>query len=104
MFLDAKLSWNLPDPSQQPTLAWNRTNEQNYYGLEQSKAYGEGKIFVSTTDNHLLAQKIFGEDLPSIMLYLRLKIAATRPEVKNFIMDPTSNSEFWNVENFDLEK
>ena len=34
-------------------------------------------------------------------LILRLKLAATRTDMCNFIMDPTSNSEFWNIEEFD---
>jgi peptide/nickel transport system substrate-binding protein len=51
--------------------------------------------------NHLEAQRIFGEDLPVIPLFLRLKLAATRPDMCNFVMDPTNNSEFWNVEAFD---
>jgi peptide/nickel transport system substrate-binding protein len=53
------------------------------------------------TVNHLEAQRIFGEQLPVVPLFLRLKLAATRPDMCNFIMDPTANSEFWNVENFD---
>jgi peptide/nickel transport system substrate-binding protein len=50
---------------------------------------------------HLEAQRIFAEQVPVAPLYLRLKLAATRPDMKNFIMDPTANSEFWNVEEFD---
>jgi peptide/nickel transport system substrate-binding protein len=50
---------------------------------------------------HLQAQQIFAEQLPVIPLYLRLKLAATRPDMKNFIMDPTANSEMWNIEEFD---
>ena len=53
------------------------------------------------TSNHLEAQRIFGEELPVVPLFLRLKLAATRPDMCNFIMDPTNNSEFWNVEAFD---
>jgi hypothetical protein len=34
-------------------------------------------------------------------MFLRLKLAATRPDMCNFIMDPTANSEMWNIENFD---
>jgi len=49
---------------------------------------------------HKEAQRIFVENLPSVGLYLRLKIAATRPEVTGFVMDPTSNSEFFMVEEF----
>jgi peptide/nickel transport system substrate-binding protein len=60
-----------------------------------------------TTDyieGHKDAQRIFSEQLPVVPLFLRLKLAATRPEVKGFIMDPTHNSEMWNVEAFDLEQ
>jgi len=54
----------------------------------------------SYTENHIRAQEIFGEELPVVPLYLRLKLAATRPDMCDFIMDPTANSEFWNIENF----
>lgn len=53
---------------------------------------------------HKEAQRIFAENLPVIPLFLRIKLAATAPYVKNFIMDTTANSEMWNVENFDLER
>jgi len=53
-------------------------------------------------EGHKDAQRIFSEQLPVVPLFLRLKLAATRPEVKGFIMDPTQNSEMWNVEAFDL--
>jgi len=53
------------------------------------------------TANHLEAQRIFAEELPSAPLYLRVKLAATRPDMCNFIMDPTANTEMWNVEAFD---
>jgi len=54
----------------------------------------------SYDEGHLLAQEIFAEDLPVIPLYLRLKLAATRPDMCGFIMDPTANSEMWNIEEF----
>ncbi len=50
---------------------------------------------------HLEAQAIFAEELPVAPLFLRLKLAATRPDMCNFVMDPTANSEFWNIEEFD---
>ncbi|MGB3700340.1 MAG: peptide ABC transporter substrate-binding protein [Anaerolineales bacterium] len=52
--------------------------------------------------SHLEAQVIFAEELPAVPLFLRLKLAATRPDMCNFIMDPTANSEFWNIEEFDF--
>ncbi len=51
--------------------------------------------------NHLLAQEIFAAELPVIPLYLTVKLAATRPDMCNFIMDPTALSEMWNIEAFD---
>ncbi len=38
-----------------------------------------------------------------VPLFLRIKLAATRPEVLGFVMDPTENSEMWNVETLDLD-
>jgi peptide/nickel transport system substrate-binding protein len=51
--------------------------------------------------NHLEAQRIFAEQLPAVPLFLRLKLAVTRPDMCNFVMDPTGG-EMWNVENFDF--
>ena len=50
---------------------------------------------------HKEAQRIFAEQLPVAPLFLLTKTAVTRPDMCNFIMDPTANSEFWNVEEFD---
>ena len=49
---------------------------------------------------HLEAQRLFAELLPVAPLFLRTQLAATRADMCNFIMDPTANSEFWNIENF----
>jgi peptide/nickel transport system substrate-binding protein len=50
---------------------------------------------------HLEAQRIFAEQLPVVPLYLQIQLAATRPDLCGFIMDPTNPSEFWNIEEFD---
>jgi peptide/nickel transport system substrate-binding protein len=47
------------------------------------------------------AQSIFTQDLPVLPLYWRVKIAAARPEVCNFSLDPTASSTLWNIEMFD---
>jgi peptide/nickel transport system substrate-binding protein len=54
-------------------------------------------------EGHKDAQRIFSEQLPVVPLFLRLKLAAHRPEVKGFVMDPTENSEMWNIETLDLD-
>lgn len=40
-------------------------------------------------EGHIEAQIIFSENVPVIPLFLRLKVAAARPEVLNFFVDPT---------------
>lgn len=53
-------------------------------------------------DNHMEAQRIFSREVPIIPLFLRLKVAAARPEVQNFTVDPTQNSELFNLYEIDL--
>ena len=50
--------------------------------------------------SHLEAQRIFAEELPAVPLYLHLKLAASRPDMANFVLDPT-DSDMWNIEEFD---
>lgn len=47
---------------------------------------------------HQVAQRIWAEDLPSLPLYMRIKVAASQPGVYGFLLDPTETSEMWNVE------
>jgi len=51
---------------------------------------------------HKEAQALFAEKLPVVPLFLRLKLAAYAPRISGFIMDPTANSEMWNIENFEI--
>lgn len=53
MFVDNTYGWNLPDPSKPPTLAWNRTSQQNVgHGYD---VYGDGKLFIGAEDGFLRA-------------------------------------------------
>ena len=51
--------------------------------------------------SHQEAQAIFASELPSIPLYLRLKVAASRPEFCGFSLDPSSSSSLADIEEFD---
>ena len=53
------------------------------------------------TEANLEAQEIFARELPSIPLFMIIKLAVTRPDMCGFIMDPSADSEMWNIENFD---
>jgi peptide/nickel transport system substrate-binding protein len=52
-------------------------------------------------DAYHQTQSIFSQDLPVIPLYWRIIVAATRPGVCNFSLDPTASSSLWNIEMFD---
>lgn len=84
---------------------WGGQNNTGYsnpvYDAACNKAITSLPGQPSYDEGHLEAQKIFSEDLPVVALFLRIKLAATRPDMCNFIMDPTSNSEMWNIEEFD---
>jgi peptide/nickel transport system substrate-binding protein len=84
---------------------WAGQNDPGYTNEEFDKVCNAAMQSLPGTpeyeQNHLEAQRIWAEELPVLPLYLRLKLAATRPDMKNFIMDPTNNSEFWNIEEFD---
>jgi peptide/nickel transport system substrate-binding protein len=55
------------------------------------------------TQYHQQALRIFAENVPIIPLFLRVKVAVTRPEVRNFRLDATQNSELWNLFEIDLD-
>jgi len=84
---------------------WGGQNQTGYSNTEYDNVCNAARQALPGQEayemNHLKAQEIFGEDLPVVPLFLRLKLAATRPDMCNFIMDPTANSEMWNIENFD---
>jgi len=48
------------------------------------------------------AQSIFAGDLPVLPLYWRLEVAAARPEVCHFSLDPTASSALWNIDQIDF--
>jgi len=54
----------------------------------------------ASTETYRQTQWIFSADLPSIPLYYRLKVAASRPDFCHFDLDPSANP-LWNIEAFD---
>jgi hypothetical protein len=56
---------------------------------------------VPTYTGHQQAQAIFASELPSIPLYLRLKVAATRPDFCGFVLDSSSTYALADIESFD---
>lgn len=86
-------------------LGWGNSNNVGFLNPEFDAACNaavQALDEATKAAKHAEAQKIFTEHLPSLPLFARAKILVTRPNVVGVIMDPTANSEFWNVENFDF--
>jgi peptide/nickel transport system substrate-binding protein len=84
---------------------WSGQNYEGYISSAFDAACNMQLQSLPGEDNYVQgakdAQLIFSQDLPSVPYFLRLKIAATRPDLCNFLNDPTNNSEMWNIEAFD---
>ncbi|MCC6986344.1 MAG: peptide ABC transporter substrate-binding protein, partial [Anaerolineales bacterium] len=87
-------------------LGWGNSNNVGFENADFDAACNAATQALDEATKaaeHAKAQQIFTEYLPSLPLFARAKILVTRPGVVGVIMDPTANSEFWNVENFDFE-
>ena len=83
---------------------WVGTNVSGYQSVEFDAACDKALQSLSTDPEyafHQEAQAIFASDLPSIPLYLRLKVAATRRDFCGFTLDPSSSSALADIETFD---
>jgi peptide/nickel transport system substrate-binding protein len=92
--------------SQIPTAAnhWIGTNISGYSNPKFDGACANASQSLSTDpeyNSHQEAQAIFASDLPAIPLYLRLKVAATRPDFCGFTLDPSASSSLADIETFD---
>jgi peptide/nickel transport system substrate-binding protein len=83
---------------------WIGTNVSGYSNAAFDTACSTANQSLSTDPQYNLhqeAQAIFAADLPSIPLYLRLKVAAARPDFCGFTLDPSSPSPLAGIEVFD---
>ena len=83
---------------------WVGTNISGYQNPQFDRACEKALQSLSSDPEyafHQEAQTIFASDLPSIPLYLRLKVAATRPDFCGFTLDPSSSSALADIETFD---
>jgi peptide/nickel transport system substrate-binding protein len=97
------ISSQLPSPE----LGWGASNNVGFLDPEFDAACNaaiQALDEATKAAKHAEAQAIFTDHLPSLPLFARAKILVTRPNVVGVIMDPTANSEFWNVENFDFSE
>lgn len=92
--------------SQIPSSAnhWIGTNVSGYKNPEFDSTCARASQSLSTDPEysaHQQAQALFASDLPAVPLYLRLKVAAARPDFCGFTLDPSSSSPLADIESFD---
>lgn len=104
---DLYITEQIPGPAEEGFTGWGGLNDAGWSNAEYdavcNAAIGSLPGTPEYEENHKEAQRIFSEQVPVIPLFLRLKVAAARPGVQNFGVDPTQNSELWNIFELDLE-
>jgi peptide/nickel transport system substrate-binding protein len=94
----------IPGPYPQSPKGWGGANASGYSSPQFDQACPQALTSLpddpAYKEAHLKAQEIFAEDLPAIPLYLRLKLVATRPDMCEVTLDPSAESDLWNLEVF----
>ena len=102
--LEPQCSWFISSQIPSDSNHWIGTNVSGYKNPAFDAACQKALQTVSTDPEyafHQEAQAIFAADIPSIPLYLRLKVAATRPDFCGFTLDPSASSALADIETFD---
>jgi len=102
--LEPQCNWFMSSQIPNEANHWIGTNISGYTNPVFDAACQKTIQTVSTDPEysfHQEAQAIFAADIPSIPLYLRLKVAATRPDFCGFTLDPFSFSVLADIETFD---
>ncbi|MBK8905058.1 MAG: peptide ABC transporter substrate-binding protein [Anaerolineaceae bacterium] len=105
------LGSQVPGPPEEADLypsGWGGQNNAGWRNEEFDAACQRALGALPGTEDyeqgHKDAQVVFSEQVPVIPLFLRLKVAAARPNVLNFGVDPTQNSEMYNIFEIDLQQ
>ncbi|HEX5807678.1 MAG TPA: ABC transporter substrate-binding protein [Anaerolineales bacterium] len=102
--LEPQCSWFTSSQIPGEANRWVGTNVSGYKNPVFDAACQKALQTVSTDPEyafHQEAQSVFAADIPSIPLYLRLRIAATRADFCGFSLDPSSSSALADIEAFD---
>ncbi len=99
---------DITGPEEEGFGGWGNSNETGWsnadFDAECNRALGSLPGTTDYEEGHKAAQVVFSDQLPVIPLFLRLKVAAARPNVLNFGVDPTQNSEMYNIFEIDLQQ
>ncbi len=98
----------LYDSNQVPTAGndWMKVNVTGYSNPAYDSACQAARLASpAQPDRYNQAQsdvqRLFAQELPSVPLYFRLKMAVSRPDLCGLEMDVTARSDLWNLESLD---
>ena len=106
-------SWEITGPDGRinpqtgiPYGSWDALNNTGWWLPEYDDACRKTRELLpgmpGYEENFQETQRLLAENLPMIPLFMRLKLAVIRPTVRNFALDPTQDSELWNLFALDL--
>jgi len=99
---DLYLSGQIPSV----TNGWQGQNDTGFSNTDFDTACSQSQASLHESENYLQearnAQAIFAQNLPSIPLYMEVKVAIARPGLTGLIMNPTAVDDLWNLAAFDL--
>ncbi len=102
------ISGQIPGPYPDYPEGWGGANVSGYSNPEYDRVCQAALSTLPDSpdyqDLYRQAQAIFAEDLPSIPLYLHLKVVAMRPDMCGVKVDPSADSALWNLESMDYGK
>jgi peptide/nickel transport system substrate-binding protein len=102
--IEPQCSWFTSSQTPTDVNHWTGTNISGYKNPTFDSACEQALLALPDDPEYALhqeAQATFASDLPSIPLYLRLKIAATRPDFCGFKLDASSSYVLAGIEDFD---
>jgi len=99
------LTNEIPGAYPQASKGWGGVNAAGYsnpaYDAACQNALYALPDWPQHREAHQQAQAIFAEDLPSLPLYWRFKVVATRPDLCGVSFEPSSSSALTYLEDFD---
>ena len=98
-------SAEVPGPYPEYAKGWGGANAPGFsdpqYDLACRMALNSLPDWESHRTAHHQAQAIFAEQLPALPLYLHRSGVTMRPDMCGVILDPSAESQLWNLEHFD---
>jgi len=102
--LEPQCDWFTTAQTPQESNNWVGTNVSGFSNTDLDTAcLGALQVLPNEAEytQHQRAQEFFAFELPSIPLYMRLKVAATRSDFCGFTLDPFSSYALADIESFD---